>query len=429
MNSKKIFKRTLLSSALLSAIFQVSADDGINHLSNDEFVPPVSTDAGMIESLTGFSINDTSFMQKTGFEVGMWASGGITYASHNRSDHNNAPLSFNDRNSEFLFNQLNFYIERAVNKGGTSWDVGGRMDFMYGTDASKTQAINYDNDWWINEDGGYYNIAMPQLYLEVYAPFGNGVTAKVGHFYTTIGYEVVPSPDNFFYSHSYTMLYGEPFTHNGVTFSYDIDDNFSINAGAVMGWDNMTTHRSAWSFLGGVNWVSNSQATSVAVQLITGDPDENQSGNRTMYSIVATHDITENWHYVFQHDFGTQQSDRAATDDDGRVVATGGPYPGSEAGNWFGINQYLTYDITDQIGIGLRAEWFNDKGGAHRVNAVGANYLAASFGVNYSPVPWFTFRPEVRYDWADEDVFNIDSNGVGVDNDQVTVAMDMIVTF
>lgn len=356
--------------------------------------------------------------------------GGVTYASPNRADHNNAPLSFNDRNNEFLLNQLNFYIERAVNKGGTSWDVGGRMDFMYGTDANKTQAINYDNDWWLNEAGGYYNIAMPQLYLEIYAPFGNGISAKVGHFYTTIGYEVVPAPDNFFYSHAYTMLYGEPFTHNGVMFSYDIDDNFSINAGAVMGWDNMTTNRSAWSFLGGVNWTSNSRATSVAVQLITGDPDDTQSGNRTMYSIVAAHDFTDKLHYVFQHDFGTQNITRTAADSDGRVVATGGPYPGTEPGNWFGINQYLTYDITDQIGVGLRAEWFNDKGGAQRVNAVGANYLAATFGVNYSPVPWFTFRPEVRLDWADEKVFNINpETGQGVDTGMVSVAMDMVLRF
>jgi hypothetical protein len=46
-----------------------------------------------------------------------------------------APVTFNDRVNEFLFNELNFYIERAVNTEGDSWDIGGRMDFMYGTDA------------------------------------------------------------------------------------------------------------------------------------------------------------------------------------------------------------------------------------------------------------------------------------------------------
>ena len=54
---------------------------------------------------------------------------------------------------------------------------------------------------------------MPQAYAEVGY---NDLTVKVGHFYTIIGYEVVPAPDNFFYSHAYTMQYGEPFTHTGM---------------------------------------------------------------------------------------------------------------------------------------------------------------------------------------------------------------------
>lgn len=381
MNKRSVFKRALLSSAILSASFQVVAADAV-------------------ESFTGF----TKFMEDSGFEMGAWASGGITYASHNRDDRNNAPLSFNDRNNEFLLNQLNFYIERAVNSSGNEWDFGGRMDFMFGADAQNTQASGWDGPW---TDGNYYDIAMPQLYVEVFAPIGNGITAKMGHFYTSIGYEVVTSPDNFFYSHAYTMLYAEPFTHTGVTFSYDIDDNFSINMGAVVGWDNVSEKGRAWNFLGGLSWTSDDAANSVVVQLISGDTDDGSSSknNTTMYSIVATHDFSESLHYVFQHDYGVQEGNR-------------------RDGDWFGVNQYLTYDISDQIGVGLRAEWFNDKGGANRVNAVGANYLAASIGVNYSPISWFTFRPEVRFDWADEDVFNGNK-----DDGQISIAMDMVLSF
>lgn len=386
MNNKSVFKRTLLSSAILLASFQLAASD----------------DLGMIESLSDFSINNTSFMKDTGFEVGLWASGGVTGNSNGKT---NAPVLFNDRVNEFNLNQLNFYIERAVNTEGDSWDVGGRMDFMYGTDARFTQASGWDSNWNNHNAGGYYDIAMPQLYVEVFAPIGNGITAKLGHFYTTIGNEVVTSPDNFFYSHAYTMLYAEPFTHTGALFSYDINDNFSINGGAVMGWDNMTENAGAWSFLGGGSWTSDSQATSVTVQLISGNQSDTESGNTTMYSIVATHDFTDNFHYLLQHDFGTQK------------------YANNDSDNWFGINQYFTYDITNQLSVGLRAEWFNDKANA-RVSNTGANYLAASIGVNYSPVSWFKLRPEIRYDWADENVFNS-----GVDNDQIAIAMDMIVVF
>lgn len=395
MNKTTKFSRTLLSSAILIASFQASAEDANYLLSSDTL-------------FTGL-INETSFMKETGFEVGLWASAGITGNTNGGTNPpGNAPVLFNDRVNEVLFNQANFYIERAVTKGD-NWDLGMRMDFMFGSDARFTQASGWDDSWWVNGDGGYYNIAMPQLYMEVYAPLGNGVTAKLGHFYTTIGYEVVTSPDNFFYSHAYTMLYAEPFTHTGALLSYDVDDNWSINGGAVMGWDNMTSNAGAWSFLGGTSWTSNDQATSVTVQLISGDTSDTEASNRTMYSIVASHDFTDKFHYVLQHDFGTQiQADSV----------------GQLGGNWFGINQYFVYDIIDEVSVGLRAEWFNDKGGAQRVNAVGANYLAASFGVNYTPLPWLKLRPEVRLDWADEHVFNDNRS-----NDQVGFAMDMIVTF
>lgn len=384
MNKKMFFKRSLLSTAILAASFQASAD------------------AGMIESLTDFNINETSLLKDAGIEVGMWASAGVT---GNSNGNTNAPVAFNDRVNEFMFNELNFYIERAVNTEGDSWDVGGRMDFMYGTDARFTQASGWDNKWNNHNAGGYYDIAMPQLYVEVFAPIGNGITAKLGHFYTSIGNEVVTAPDNFFYSHAYTMLYSEPFTHTGATFSYDIDDNFSVNAGTVIGWDNMTENAGAWSFLGGGSWTSDDQASSVTVQLISGEADDTVKSNRTMYSLVATHDFSDKLHYLFQHDFGTQQ------DINGDGV------------NWFGVNQYVTYDINDQLALGLRAEWFNDVDSA-RASNIGANYFAASIGVNYSPISWFKVRPEIRYDWADENVFN-----GGVDHDQVAVAMDMILTF
>ena len=396
MNKQQSFKRALLSSAILLASTQVSAAADDHYLLTSDSL------------FTGL-INDTSFMKDTGFEVGLWASAGITGNTNGGSNNppGNAPIGFNDRVNEVLMNQLNFYIERSVTKG-TSWDVGMRMDFMYGSDARFTQASGWDNDW---VDGHYYDIAMPQLYVEVYAPLGNGVTAKFGHFYTTIGYEVVPSPDNFFYSHAYTMLYGEPFTHTGAMFSYDVDDNWSVNGGAVIGWDNMTENAGAWSFLGGTSWHSDNNATTVTVQMISGNQSDTEDGNTTMYSVVATHDFTEKFHYVFQHDYGRTIDNAHYHNRNGRQ-------------DWYGINQYFVYDIFDELSVGLRAEWFNDTGGAQRVNSVGANYLAASFGVNYTPLPWLKLRPELRLDWADEKVFKGNTG-----NDQVAFAMDMIITF
>ena len=50
-----------------------------------------------------------------------------------------------------------------------------------------------------------------------YAETGNQTfSVRVGHFYTIIGYEGVPSISNFFYSKSYAYQFAGPFTHWGL---------------------------------------------------------------------------------------------------------------------------------------------------------------------------------------------------------------------
>lgn len=388
---KKPLTTTLVGGALLSASVNLYA-------------------AGAIESLTDVNINDASLLKNNGIEIGGWAAAGITYASHSGDHNSNAPVAFTDRVNEFMLNQVNLYIEKAVNTEGSDWDIGGRVDFMFGTDADNTQATGWDNQI-LDEEFNNYDVAFPQAYVEVFAPIGNGITAKLGHFYTTIGYEVVTAPDNFFYSHAYTMNYAEPFTHSGALFSYQVSDNWSVSAGAVTGWDNFRENGGDWSFLGGANWSSDDEKSWLAVTLISGENgDDSVDQNTTMYSIVFGHDFSDSLHYVFQHDFGTTESISANTDDT----------------DWYGINQYLTYDLNDKVGLGLRAEWFSDSD--MRVSDFRANYYAVSAGVNYSPLDWLKFRPEVRYDWAD-------TNGAGAafdngnENDQIAVSMDMILTF
>jgi len=394
----KLMALPLLSSALLIPTMNVQAE-------------------GVIEALTGSSINDAQVLKNWGVEIGGWADAGITYASHNDPSHNNGAVPFGTRRiNEFQLNQAYLFLEKAVATSGSNWDLGGRVDFLFGDDANTTQAAGFD-DQILGSSGNKtfnrYDIAFPQAYAEIYAPIGNGLTAKLGHFYTIIGYEVVTSPDNFFYSHAYTMNYGEPFTHTGALLTYQVNDNWSVSGGAVNGWDNFRGNAGGgnWSFLGSANWTSSDEKSSLAVSLISGDQTVASGGpstNRTMYSIVFTHDFSDKLHYVFQHDLGTQDKLNTST----------------KNADWYGVNQYLTYDLSDQLSAGLRAEWFSDRGG--RINSFGTNYYAVSAGVNYSPNAWLKFRPEVRYDWAD-------TNGAGKvfrnQNDQVQVAMDMIVTF
>ena len=195
---------------------------------------------------------------------------------------------------------------------------------------------------------------------------------RVGHFYTIIGYEVVPAPNNFFYSHAYTMQYGEPFTHTGALAIYKVNDGLSVTGGVDRGWDNFEDDdNDELNFLGGVTFTSSDKKTSLALALTAGDePSAVGFDNRTMYSLVFSHKFgCDRWTYVFQHDNGVQDSG----------VVTLDPLAPVQDAEWYGINQYLFYQLNCCWSAGMRFEWFRDDDGT-RVTGLGdGNAIAGQF--------------------------------------------------
>jgi len=381
--------------------------------------------------------NGSSFMTKAGIKVGGWANGGITYNASAPANNFNGPVTFGDRSAEFQLNQLNLFVQRAVATEGNSFDFGGRFDVMFGTDSIFTQAYGvpaFDinsantlnrNHWDLNLLGQnhnrFYDLAMPQAYVEAYVPLGNGLNIKAGHFYTPIGYETVPAPDNFFYTHAYTMQYGEPFTHTGIMGNYTINSNFAVMGGvttgsATGGWDGgWDKQLGNWSGLMGSTWTSTDKNTSVNISGTAGGASEKNGNFFGLYSIVAKHNITPKTHLMVQHDHGFADG----TYDYANLKAN------AIDAEWYGINTHLTYDVSDKIVAGVRGEWFRDQNGFRvcspgRVAAAtdgagssfaaggnfvstcsAASYYAVTAGVTWKPVAWLNVRPNVRYDWAD----------------------------
>lgn len=392
----------------------------------------VSATTGLMDFIVS-DPNETQFMKDIGLKFGGWLNMGVTYNARNPRGGFNGPVTFGDRDSELQFNQLYFYLQRAVATDG-GWDIGGRFDFMYGTDAVFTQAYGSPRGHWdlnlIKNGERFLDIALPQAYVEIFAPFGNGITAKIGHFYTIIGNEVVTAPDNFFYSHAYTMQYGEPFTHTGVLLSYPVDPNWTVTAGGVTGsdfggWDGAWDKGlGAWSGIGGVTWTSDDKGSSVAVTGTTGEISEQDHNNWSIYSIVIKHDIIEGLHYTFQHDHGFAN----------KIV-------GGQDATWYGLNNYLTYDIQDGLSVGVRGEWFRDDDGFRVASPgrtltffPGANsYYAVTAGLNWKPLKWVTVRPNVRYDWNDGPAAFGNGHGdtgfAATKKDQFLFSTDLVVTF
>jgi hypothetical protein len=382
---------------------------------------------GLLEAA---NVNDTGPMKALGLHLGGWIDAGVTYNANDPADKNNGPTSYADRDSELQMNQLYLYLERPVNRQGSKWDLGGRVDFMFGTDAYKTQAFNhFDDDLISSRDLRFYDIAFPQAYLELFAPIGNGLSIKAGHFYTIIGKEGVTAPGNFFYSRNYSFTWAGPFTHTGVLLNYPVDNHFSIDAGAVMGWDNVDRQAGAWNFMGGVKWKNTDNSTSASLHVITGDYSERISANRTRYTLLINHDFTSRLHYTFQHDYAFQ---------DQWFSFDGTNFRFPKTAHWYGINNFLTYDINDELTAGLRAEWFRDHDGVRVTQSArgefsnggaflngSSGYYALTAGVNWKPLGWLKVRPEVRYDWADK----AKAFDAGNKTDQFTFSTDVIINF
>lgn len=387
-----------------------------------------------------YANNLVNLFRDSGIKVGGWINAGTTFNPNFPGNGYNGPVTFADRANRFQLNQLNIFIQRTVLTEGKSFDIGGRFDFMFGTDAIYTQAFgippldvnsgqplnrgNWDLDLCCSSTRTY-GIALPQAYVEAYIPVGNGLNVKVGHFYSPTGYETVPAPDNFFYTHAYTFNNGEPFTHTGLMGNYPINKNWSLMGGATTGsatggWDGgFNKQLGNWGGLGGITWTSDDMRSSINVTGTYSETSTRSNQPWGMYSIVLQHRITTKTHFVLHHTHGYA----------GGVLLNGSP----KNTEWYGISTHLYYDLLNDLSIGIRGEWFHDRdgfrvfspfrvlaatnqtgfsfAGAFAPTAVPADYYAITLGMNWKPakrlkVDWkpmqkLNIRPNIRYDRAD----------------------------
>jgi len=384
-----------------------------------------------------WTIPQPCLLKEHGITLGGWLEQGVTLNSRTPADRFNGVQLFNDRANEYQLNQFYWFMEKKTDTGGCGVDLGGRVDFLYGTDAKFTQASEGLEATWGQVD--HYQVALPQFFLDVAV---NDWIFRMGHFYTILGNEVVTAPDNFFYSHAYTRVYGEPFTHFGMLGIYKLNDQITITNGLHRGLDQFDDNldgKNAIDYIGGITWTSKNERVSAAFGLTAG---EQGLGNSTwVYSLVGKVKVTEKLQYIVQHDYG--QSTQA--------YVTGGAAPVAANGvaEWYGLNQYLIYTLCDHWSAGLRFEWFADNSGFLPTGALNGkpvtgfrpgnalfgvplqgDFYELTAGLNWKPNGNWIIRPEIRWDWANasgpagEKPYN-----AGLSSDQFTAAVDAIFTF
>ena len=301
-------------------------------------------------------------------------------------DSGNTDMLQNVQQSDLQLNQGWVYLEKKVN-GRCGWDIGGRVDYVFGTDARYTQSSGLENNAGHGEwrTGDYYS-AMAQMYME--AGYKN-VSIKFGKFMTPMGIDPLVSTNRFFYSLSknFGLL---PVTHTGALVTWDANHKLSIFGGWTQGTNMFFETSKENAFLGGFEYKFN-PCTKWGYTLMAG---ENSRDNEEyfIHSLYLKHKFNKRWDYTAEwvyHNSNDSQDDTIAN----------------------GLNSSLYYTVNCKWALGFRAEWVNiDDDGDH------SDIYGLVFGANWKPCNWLLIRPEIRYDsiHGDPGSFGIyKNNGVG----------------
>lgn len=349
-----------------------------------------------------------------GFNIGGWSEVGY-HTSNNTGlgilGAGGAPANFNNYADRVQLQQQWLYAERIAD-GSEGIGFGGRIDYLYGTDAPDTQSFGIANRHWDNswDNGGAYGHAIPQLYGEVAV---GKLSVKAGHFFTIIGNEVVQATGNFFYSRQFTFYNAEPFTHTGVLSSYAVDEDTTFWNGYVTGWDSGYEDNGD-AYIGGFKRKLTDSTSLVYTNALGRFNDDRASANfgerGQIQNAIFTTKLTDKLTHLYQLDY--LQTHNANQD----IVR-----------NTFGMNNYFIYALNDKWSLGSRTEWFNYT--TQQVH--NGDLYNQTFGVNYKPNANLTFRPEVRTIWDKERIgVNETSPNTGLPMPSMTVfGTDMIFLF
>lgn len=391
--NKKLLTKTAIIGLFASALaFNASAAD-------------VSSDDGLLNSVFGVK---TTLGANSPWYFGGHAEAGWFYNQHGsvdkysggelRPDSGNSGTLLNTRSSDIQLNQLYLYFGKALDSSKT-FDIGGRVDVMFGTDATYAQSYGlekkYNRHSWHQRN---YYTALPQFYVEA---GWKTLNAKFGKFLAPFGHESILSTDHFFYSlaPSTGML---PATQTGLLVTWTPLDRLSVFGGWTTGQRDLLNN----GYSDGDTFFENGNNNAVivgakydlneAVTLkYTGmfgldnnyGPDGWGRGDRKYYVHAFNVDakLTEKWRYSLEWVLRNER------DQLGDSAHWGG----------YSLNNEVVYQLDSQWSFGGRFNWSRNY---HSYSGIGysvadhQNLYSVSVGANWKPFSWLTVRPEVRYD-------------------------------
>ena len=339
--------------------------------------------------------------------------GSYTYNFDDPAGNLNLGRVFDLRNNRPTINQIDFNVERPVDLAAHRWDVGGRLELLYGSDADfihSSGLFDYQDFF----RGPEYQFDIPQMYVDVGVPVGNGLRVRLGKF---LFFKQIDPNASVFYSHSFSFGAALPYTLTGITGYYPITRQLSVEAGISRGWDQtFKDNNGAIDALARVRFDVD-ERTSLSLAGIVGPEQNHDNGHyRETFDFTVSHAATDRLTLLLDAVFGTQA---------GALLSSGARV---DDANWYGAAGYAIYRINDYVSAAGRLEWYRDEAGY--TTALPQTLFEATVGLTITPFPRdpvganFKLRPELRGDYSTRRFFD----GL-TRHDQWTVAIDAIFSF
>jgi Protein of unknown function (DUF1597). len=336
-------------------------------------------------------------------------------------------IGLNNYKSMLTLDKVSLNVERTVDPTNKEFDLGGRMEGIFGADSS----LIHSNGLWDTQTGhnqwdllqAHVDMALP--YIPVRLRFGKWIElAGFEHFSANI-YGAFGDPMRALYSYSYQFLFAEPGTQTGLLATYVMSPQWTFDLGTTLGWNqSLRDMNHALDILGRVTYTPSDKTTVIFVmtegpEFPTGFGHNLAEGDNknwwTAMDLVVTHKVTDKLSVGTGIDY---------------VVTPKIPGTQDKVKQWGGVAGYASYAIDPRFTLNARAEWYKDAAaGFSNAALVGANYCEITGGVAIKPFPkdkhlsTLIFRPEIRYDHADRSVFSTGKR------DQLTFSIDGLIQF
>jgi hypothetical protein len=296
----------------------------------------------------------------------------------------------NNKHNHFALDIGHIRLQRDRDTG-----IGFLTDIDFGRTA---EAIGHYTRWCKNVRcrESRNSFELHQFYLTYTIPIGAGLTVKAGKWASEHGAEVIKTWNNFNpqISHSLLFTWAIPDTHVGLSLQLPLAHWLSVNAGMVVGWDNLYDNNDGKSFTCGFNLTPTSTLSVYAASTIGPEQDDRGDATRGLFTLLTIYEPTDKWTFMLDYNVAYEESILSPFAASGR---------GTRNATWDGLAGYVIYKFTSTLSGALRAEFFNDSDGIRTDTKQTVWEFTTT--LTYQLYPGFTLRIEFRHDESSQRVF------------------------